>query len=676
MSLGGAVGSRGGAASAPGGAAGTGGTGAGGATGSCATGASGSGVGGTAGGAVGRLRARHVGATGGGAAATSTQASRARRTAAASVAAARPRARVWRPPRPASPATPSRGEPPRHARAGGGARHDGGDRERQPAQAPRADHHLAVESRPRSCGRIEDQLTMALTSAGRSRRRRRRARARDFRPSVGGGEPRALERGRRPPWARRTARSLRRDTPRRRGGETRDLFAPPSRPNVGPSDSKSRQRRCLAEPVALEERRVDRDRRRRAGTPIRARRASPSAAPLFPGYAPRGWPGGRGAGACSRCRRAAGTRDRARSRPARGPASPPARRPRAGECARRRGGLRRRRAPWTAHRARRGAERRRPAAEMVPVVPTARPPRRRAPAGAGASAWAASARGGRRRRRIRDRRGRGRLGGGRGWVGSAGRGRVGSAAGGGDSAAGTSNDASVGPALRDARAGRSSASRADRRRPRHSGAPRRPPPPHAGAGDGRERTAPIWRYAWRTIRAFTTRESAANAASIARCAIRLIRRGTPPDRRCSRRIAARVKMRGGVVPAATFSRWRTYAAVSRFASGPMCQRSVMRWFSCTSSGCMRSARSCGWPTRTMRRSFSVVVSRFDSRRSCSSTSIESACASSITTIDRRPASRCRRRCVFNASVRIFRLGLVAGSPSSLLIVCLGAGGAD
>src|SRR5207244_2312531 len=34
----------------------------------------------------------------------------------------------------------------------------------------------------------------------------------------------------------------------------------------------------------------------------------------------------------------------------------------------------------------------------------------------------------------------------------------------------------------------------------------------------------------------------------------------------------------------------------------MCQRSVMRWFSCTSSRWRRRARSCGWPASTMRSS--------------------------------------------------------------------------
>src|SRR5437763_1159714 len=59
----------------------------------------------------------------------------------------------------------------------------------------------------------------------------------------------------------------------------------------------------------------------------------------------------------------------------------------------------------------------------------------------------------------------------------------------------------------------------------------------------------------------------------------------------------------------------------------MCQRSVMRWFSCAMAGSRSSVRSCGWPTSTTRRSFSVAVSRFESRRSCSSRSTENAGAS-------------------------------------------------
>jgi hypothetical protein len=70
----------------------------------------------------------------------------------------------------------------------------------------------------------------------------------------------------------------------------------------------------------------------------------------------------------------------------------------------------------------------------------------------------------------------------------------------------------------------------------------------------------------------------------------------------------------------------------------------------------------------MRSSFSVVVSRFESSRSCSSTSIESACASSMTTIARRPASRPASRCALRASISTLGLWLLAGRPNSLLIV--------
>jgi hypothetical protein len=45
------------------------------------------------------------------------------------------------------------------------------------------------------------------------------------------------------------------------------------------------------------------------------------------------------------------------------------------------------------------------------------------------------------------------------------------------------------------------------------------------------------------------------------------------------------------------------------------------------------------------------------------------CASSMTTMERRPASRCERRCAFSASISVFWLVLDAGSPSSELMVC-------
>ena len=56
---------------------------------------------------------------------------------------------------------------------------------------------------------------------------------------------------------------------------------------------------------------------------------------------------------------------------------------------------------------------------------------------------------------------------------------------------------------------------------------------------------------------------------------------------------------------------------------------MTRWASCSRSGRSSIVRSSGWPMRTICSSFLSLVSRLVSRRSCSSTSAESICASSM-----------------------------------------------
>jgi hypothetical protein len=181
--------------------------------------------------------------------------------------------------------------------------------------------------------------------------------------------------------------------------------------------------------------------------------------------------------------------------------------------------------------------------------------------------------------------------------------------------------------------------------------------------------AEISRSATITDLSVTVRWPCAKAASIARCATMLTIRGTPPATWWIRHSAGGENSSRACPWLATASRWWMYATVSELVSGPMCQRSVMRWLSCTSSGCCRSWRSWGWPTSTMRSSFSVVVSRFESRRSCSRVSIPTACASSMITTDRRPAARPASRCLLRPSVRRVLLVLRDGSPNSALMRC-------
>ena len=70
-------------------------------------------------------------------------------------------------------------------------------------------------------------------------------------------------------------------------------------------------------------------------------------------------------------------------------------------------------------------------------------------------------------------------------------------------------------------------------------------------------TALISRYARTTERRVTRGSRATNAASIARWAIMLMSRGTPPARLCVSRSAGTVKSRVAFPPLATPSRWRT-----------------------------------------------------------------------------------------------------------------------
>ena len=183
------------------------------------------------------------------------------------------------------------------------------------------------------------------------------------------------------------------------------------------------------------------------------------------------------------------------------------------------------------------------------------------------------------------------------------------------------------------------------------------------------------RYAWRIDASPTVRRSAANAASMARWQSMLIRRGTPRDRRWMARSAGSGEDVAHLAVARHLAGGGARRRSSRSrSSGPMCQRSVMRWLSWASSGWASSVRSCGCPTRMMRSSFSVVVSRFDSSRRCSSTSTDSACASSTTTTARRSASTLLEQVAVQAVDELSCCRVAAGRPNSRLIVCSSSSG--
>ena len=103
---------------------------------------------------------------------------------------------------------------------------------------------------------------------------------------------------------------------------------------------------------------------------------------------------------------------------------------------------------------------------------------------------------------------------------------------------------------------------------------------------------------------------------------------------------------------ATRSRVRMYSRASSRANGGIWQRSSMRCLSCCSVGDWRTARSSGWPTRTICSSLVFGVSKFESRRICSSVCGSRLCASSsmrmvawpIRSRSRRKLLRARSRC--------------------------------
>ena len=67
------------------------------------------------------------------------------------------------------------------------------------------------------------------------------------------------------------------------------------------------------------------------------------------------------------------------------------------------------------------------------------------------------------------------------------------------------------------------------------------------------------------------------------------------------------------------------------------------------------SRSSGWPIRMICNSFCLAVSRLVSRRTCSSTAGVRFCASSTTSIVRRPSACAFKRCRLSASVSALTL---------------------
>ena len=118
---------------------------------------------------------------------------------------------------------------------------------------------------------------------------------------------------------------------------------------------------------------------------------------------------------------------------------------------------------------------------------------------------------------------------------------------------------------------------------------------------------------------------------------RLMRRGTPRASRWISRSAARSKGSGPDQPA-TASRWVMYWVLSSALSASRWKRAMTRWASCSSSGRASMSRSSGWPISTICSSLRSLVSRLVSRRSCSSTSALSCCASSMMSTQLRPAA--------------------------------------
>ena len=118
---------------------------------------------------------------------------------------------------------------------------------------------------------------------------------------------------------------------------------------------------------------------------------------------------------------------------------------------------------------------------------------------------------------------------------------------------------------------------------------------------------------------------------------RLMRRGTPRASRCTSCSAAASKGTGPDPPA-TASRWVMYCAVSSADKASRWKRAITRWASCSSSGRASMPRSSGWPIRMICSSLRSLVSRLVSRRSCSSTSALSSCASSMINTQLRPSA--------------------------------------
>ena len=102
----------------------------------------------------------------------------------------------------------------------------------------------------------------------------------------------------------------------------------------------------------------------------------------------------------------------------------------------------------------------------------------------------------------------------------------------------------------------------------------------------------------------------------------------------------------------------------------------MRWRSWRRFGDSRIASSSGCPIRMIWISFDVSVSRFESRRTCSSVSGARFCASSMRSSTRRPSAFFASRKRFSCSISSRRPSPSVASPSSALIAWSSSSGRE